>query len=526
MDDASVVLPLEVGLHLRGGRVHVRVYARPPVPGAAVRDPARVDRTAGAGAFELVRRTETLLESWGEEPPAVLRTGGLGIRDLRRLPALVDAPEGEASLVADLAYAAGLVAPSSDLDEVWLPTAAYDAWRRDGTAERWRLLAQTWLTTSRVVGLVGGRDERDRPVAPLGRDIDRPLAPEVRRQVLEVLDELPPGSAPTLEQVLDVVRWHRPRRGGALRDDLVRWTLVEAETLGVTGLGALSRAGRALLADDPAAAVAAVEAVLPEPLDHVLLQADLTAVAPGPLRPDIARELALLTDLESRGGASVHRFTADSVRRGLDAGRSAADVHDFLARVSRTPVPQPLSYLVDDVARRHGLVRVGSAGSFVRCDDPAVLAEIVADPRAGTLGMRRLASTVLVSEAAPSAVLDRLRRMGYAPAPEGADGSVVIARAEPRRSPTRHAPVPLRAERPPPGETLLAAAVRAVRAGDRASATRAAEAAPTRLGRSASAKTLAALRAAAGRGARTVLVTAHPERVAEGPLVVGTPLHD
>ena len=40
------------------------------------------------------------------------------------------------------------------------------------------------------------------------------------------------------------------------------------------------------------------------------------------------------------------------------------------------------------------------------------------------------------------------------------------------------------------------------------------------------AATLAALRAAAGRGARTVLVTAHPERAPEGPLVVGTPLHD
>ncbi len=40
------------------------------------------------------------------------------------------------------------------------------------------------------------------------------------------------------------------------------------------------------------------------------------------------------------------------------------------------------------------------------------------------------------------------------------------------------------------------------------------------------AATLASLRAAAGRGARTVLVTAHPERVDEGPLVVGTPVHD
>src|SRR5204863_3214307 len=38
--------------------------------------------------------------------------------------------------------------------------------------------------------------------------------------------------------------------------------------------------------------------------------------------------------------------------------------------------------------------------------------------------------------------------------------------------------------------------------------------------------TLAALRAAAGRGARTVLITALPERAPDGPLVVPTPLRD
>ena len=500
VDETTVLLPYEVGLHLRGGRLYERADARPPTPTAPVRDPALVDRTAGAGAAELVRRVETLLEAWAEEPPAVLRTGGLGVRDLRRLPPLLDCPEPEAALVADLAYAAGLVAPGGGVDEVWLPTPAYDAWRRDDIAARWRLLARTWLDTSRVAGLVGGRDDKDRPVAPLGRDLDRPLAPEVRRLVLEVLDELPAGSAPAADAVLEAVRWHRPRRGGALRDDLVAWTVGEAEALGVTGLGALSRAGHALLADDAAAADAALDAVLPEPLGHVLLQADLTAVAPGPLRSDLARELGLMADLESRGGASVHRFSADSVRRALDAGRSAADVHGFLARVSRTPVPQPLSYLVDDVARRHGLLRVGGAGSFVRCDDDAVLAEILVDPRSAALGLRRLAPTVLAAEVGPALLLDRLRRLGYAPAPEAPDGSVFVARAEPRRASARPAPEPLRAERPVPGETLLAAAVRAVRAGDRASASRLAEAAPSRLGRSASGQTLAALRAAAEAG--------------------------
>ncbi|UUZ57808.1 helicase-associated domain-containing protein [Nocardioides sp. B-3] len=90
-------------------------------------------------------------------------------------------------------------------------------------------------------------------------------------------------------------------------------------------------------------------------------RADLTAVAPGPLETELARTLHLLADVESRGGATVYRFTNGSVRRAFDAGWSALEVHDFVGSVSRTPVPQPLTYLVDDVRAdlRHGPGRAG-----------------------------------------------------------------------------------------------------------------------------------------------------------------------
>jgi hypothetical protein len=228
VDDTTVVLPREIGLHLRGGIVRPGIAAGPPTPQITRHDPRTVDRTAGAGAFELVRRVETLLDTWEDAPPAVLRMGGLGVRDLRRLPPVLHLDEAGSALVADLAYAAGLVAPSSDFDEVWLPTPAADAWRRREPARQWTALATTWLATSRTPALVGTKDERDRPVPPLGHDIDRPLAPEIRRIVLSVLADLPAGAAPVPDGVLDAVRWTRPRRGGRLRDGLVRWTLREA----------------------------------------------------------------------------------------------------------------------------------------------------------------------------------------------------------------------------------------------------------------------------------------------------------
>ena len=139
--------------------------------------------------------------------------------------------------------------------------------------------------------------------------------------------------------------------------------------------------GRALLAGDPEAAADALDAALPPPVDHVLLQADLTAVAPGPLTPDLDRELTLAADVESRGGATVFRFTPDSVRRALDAGRTGDDLITWLERASSTPVPQPLRYLVQDTARRYGRIRIGTASCYVRADDESALAELLADRR-------------------------------------------------------------------------------------------------------------------------------------------------
>ena len=167
------------------------------------------------------------------------------------------------------------------------------------------------------------------------------------------------------------------------------WTVAEARALGLATGGALAGHGRLLAAGDGPAAVTALEAALPPTLDHVLLQADLTAVAPGPLEPALARSLRLVADIESTGGATVYRFTEATVRRAFDAGWTAGDVTGLLARHSRTPVPQPLTYLVDDVGRRHGRVRVGAASSFVRCDDESILGVLLSDRRAASLGLRR-----------------------------------------------------------------------------------------------------------------------------------------
>ncbi len=517
----TVVLPREVALALRRGALVHDVRIEPPPFSHTDRTPQLVDRTAGQQAFTFTRLVEDLLEAWSSAPPVVLRSGGLSVRDLARTAATLDLDEEGAALVVEVAYAAGLLAADGAVDEVWCPTPAYDSWRARPVAERWALLAQTWLLMTRTPALVSGRDDSGSRVNALARDTERSLTPEARRALLDELLALEPGQSPSHTSLLARLRWRRPRRTSPLWWTVVESAPEEAERLGITGLGALSAHGRALLASTsaeessaearaatrmpgrtpvPGAVVAALEPVLPTPLDHVLLQADLTAVAPGPLESDLAREMSLLADVESTGGATVYRFSDASLRRALDAGRSATDILATLHSRSRTPVPQPLEYLVTDAARRHGALRVGVASAYVRCDDTSTLSEILADRRLASLRLARLADTVIATTSPVDLVLDRLREAGYAPSAENSEGAVVVRRRDERRTPPRPRPPRLSVEPPAPTEAMLSAAVRALRAGETAAASRPAAipdaSGSGRLPRSTTTETMAELRAA------------------------------
>ncbi len=467
LDKGTVVLPREVALTLREGHLHRDVSTEAPPPELHHHDPAVVDRLASGTADELVRRVATLLDQWAAAPPGVLRSGGLGVRDLRSAATLLDVDEQLAALVVELARAAGLLATSGETPDEWLPTPAYDLWRTRSIAERWTQLAQAWLSTSRVPSLVGTAGEGDSRVNALTPEAERIVAADIRRWVLGDLASLEPGTAATVDSLVQRHEWRRPRRGGRLRDDLVRWSLHEANAVGVCARGAMGKAGRLLLGGDAAAAADALIEQLPAPVDHILLQADLTAVAPGPLQDEVARPLAMLADVESSGGATVYRFSERSVRRALDAGRSASECQSFLTSVSSTPVPQPLTYLIDDVARRHGLLRIGTAGAYLRCDDPAILDELMAGRASEVLRLRRLAPTVAVTPTSPDVLLERLREQGLAPALEGGDGSVVVSRPDERRTGPRPAPTHLTNDPPPPSSTVAASIVKAMRSAER-----------------------------------------------------------
>jgi hypothetical protein len=519
-----VRIPGEVQVALRGGHTTRERVDVPPAPVTSERPAELVDRTAAGAAFDVVRRVELLVDHWGTSPPVALRTGAVSVRDLKAAADTVQLGEAATAFVVELAATAGLLAawPDADGNPAWTPTDAFDTWCDEPAAARWQHLAGAWLATERLPFLVGTRDESGKGRNALDPELTSRIAPETRRMTLRALAELPPGevlaggTGPA--SVVARVAWERPRRPPS-RTDLVVAALDEAAQLGLVALGGLASYAAALLAgDDPRRLLTAL---LPAEVDQVVIQADLTAVAPGPLTRERARDLHLLADVESRGQATVYRFTAASVRRAFDAGWSADEVHRFLATVSRTPVPQPLTYLVDDAARTFGTIRVGHAEAFLRADDEAALTEVLHHPRAAALGLRRIAPTVLISTTPVDVLLPRLRDLGVSPLVESIDGTLHVSRPDRVRArPGRRQGTPRRTEETRL-EARLAQVVTAVRAGDQVSRTRTPTSPQlTPMG------SLAALREAVETG-RTVLISyvdsqgASTERIVEPVRVDG-----
>ena len=460
LDQRHVVMPAEVAIHLRGGKVHKELASDAPTLDGKKFNQTEIDRSAIANISNVLRWCEELLNFWGETAPTALRAGGVGVRDLKDVAVHLGVTEGCAAFVAELCYLSGLVA--IDADETIAPTNSFDIWLTQDFETKWRNLVSLWLITSRVSGLVGRSDQK---FSALGPELDRVSAANIRMRVLEELRgniEL----SPSLSSFIDRMKWLAPlRRGSNLRDDLVKWTLEECEWLGITGLGALSTFGAELLEGDEDLGV---NAALPTPIDFITIQSDQTAIAPGPLQHELAVEMSQIGDIESRGAATVYRFTESSIRRGLDHGKSSTEIIKFLNKISKSNLPQPLEYLITDTARKHGQLRVGAIHCYLRCEDPSVLTEILSDKRID-VALRQIAPTVLVSDFDIDEVLNVLRNNGYLPAAESAQG-ILLSSPHNKRVKNRPKPPRIVGEIEPPTAEAIASAIRAIKVGEQSTA--------------------------------------------------------
>ena len=461
LDADTVILPREVAWRLRGGRLRREpVSTTPPSLSGRTRNRTLVDRAAAGAAFGLVDDLELLVESLDSIVIRPLRTGGLSTRDVtvlaRRLDTGSDSIAGgttpqtprqavvHVTFLLECAYAARLVA----LGPAGLAaTTAYDVWLAEPAPRRWRSVAEAWRTAPRWFARSATAGAH-----ALGPEADFPAAPDLRGALLAAATATGPGTVLDRDALAAALAWYRPQLAATPFDaaTVTGWTGPEATWLGLMALDAITSFAALVAAGPDEPWPAELAELFPAPVDAVIIQADLTAVAPGPLDHTVAAELRLLANQESRGAGGVYRFSPGSLRRAYDRGWSAAEVHDWLARHSATAVPQPLAYLVDDVGRQHGSIRVGPAAAVLQLEDAAQAAALLRHPRASELGLRQVAPTVLVAAVEEPELVALLQEAGHAPVVEDAAGRALRPPARLRVPPPARPPVtgidPARAE--------------------------------------------------------------------------------
>ena len=465
LDQLHVELPRPVGQASRGHVVVSDFQLAAPAPQGRPVARALRDNAAYGAVAETLRLITELLAVAKAAPIGTLRSGGVGVREIRRVGEALRTDAAATAWLLELAALAGLLSLDVGTSRWDVPDTA---WHTVDREHQWRLLVQAWLTADRAPALVGTPLPGGTTVNALAGEAARPDAPVVRRRTLELLAELAAaGAGPAVpaddsglerpsvaddgsdregasvsdeaddrmiayeaEELISALTWHQPRLQRRFAR-LVPGVLKEAAQLGLLGSGAVTDLGLAVAAEDFARATSLLRAALPEPVTSFLLQADLTAVAPGYLEPRVARQLARISTPEGQGPAAIYRFSTESVRRGLDSGWDAAGILEFLVRHSATEVPQPLRYLVEDTASRYGRLRIGTALSYLRSDDDDAVQALLADPRAGTLGLTRLGPGAMAATVPPQELLHALRDLGYSPALDGTPRPPVGAHRRP-----------------------------------------------------------------------------------------------
>lgn len=447
LDANTVIVRREVALRMRGDTPLGRPLANPSAPKLRIdTKPQRVvDNGALGAALTVCYDIELACEIIDRRRPQLLRDGGLSARDATALSKEIDSGsvgDVAAALAVEIAAAADLLGRHGP---ILTPTPGYDVWLSTSLAARWFEAARGWLLSGRwpSASVSSGAHL-------LGGEADLPIADELRGLLVSTLAELPPGTRVDAAQLTALIAWHRPTWSARVElGDLIEEFINEAGAMGVLSMGCVASLTSAVLDSELAAATSKL---FPQPVDQIIIQADLTAVAPGPLEPTVARPLRQLAEQESRGGGGVFRFTEKSLRRGFDLGWNAQTLQAWLAEHSSTGVPQPLLYLIADLARRHGQIRVGPAGAVINCDDPAQVAALLAHPAAAALSLHSVGEGVIVSPADPDEVVIALRNIGLSPTATDSSGQTLTTPAPHRAA---H-PLSRRRSAPPPAVDQVA----------------------------------------------------------------------
>ncbi|MEY8567499.1 helicase-associated domain-containing protein [Corynebacteriaceae bacterium 7-707] len=407
-------------------------------PASTPRPDARTDATAVARVVETARLVADVLEQIGNTPVRPLNAGGIGVREIARLAKALDL---DAAVVSDTLVlcrhadlvAVGLPVPAPrdvvGSGDFWSLSERGAAYLSAPLSRRWAMLVDGWRHSPHAPWLA---DDADGTTPHLLQDsMDSSAAAALRGVVAAG------GRVMTAEEL-----WRaRPSVAAVTPVAAVDSVRDEGVILGLAADGQPSSAALALAAvvagedstvttgttdaTDEDRLAAAFADILPAPVRMLIIQADMTILAPGLLDSDTEARLRTFADVESTGMASVWRVTRESMQRAVEHGETAEGIEDFLAGMA-PDVPQSLWYLIQDTFRTHRPETpvVGStAASVLTAPDEKSMAAIMDTEAAEETGLRLLSPTVAASSVQLSLVVEALEEEGVTISVDGDTGT-------------------------------------------------------------------------------------------------------
>ncbi|MDR7328778.1 helicase-associated domain-containing protein [Corynebacterium guangdongense] len=476
VDANHVRLPRHVSQVLRG--TETGDYPLVPserVTGGGGPDPdaqRRADESGAAQGLEATRTVRRLVEYVGDHPLALNKDSTLGVRATGQIARALDVERPEVHRLIAVATAARLIGrgelPGHEESSHLAPTRYAVEWLEAPLSTQFARVIAGWWASPWQYWRVGEKDDNGATIRMFDDASRNDHLPHRRRLVTQPYVRPAEGIALTRAEAMSDFRFTSPLAASTAPAGEADRLLAEAEWMGVTAGGVATTWLRTLhAATETSTLLTELESdaaeITPAEVDRIIIQADLTVLAPGPLPAAMQSEMELLADLESAGLASVYRVSETTLRRALDAGRSAGEIGSWLAGHALGEIPQSLSYLLEDLGRRHGHLRGGAALSYLRSEEPALLDAVFAAPAAETAGLRRLAPTVAVSTRRLAEVLELLREAGIHAAAEDEHGAAVDIRPEPPVLPAEKIRLP---EPQLTDPARIDAAVKAIRRGE------------------------------------------------------------
>ncbi len=361
------------------------------------------DRDAGVAAFEAMQALTELHFDVDQRYVREVGKRGVGLADLKRLAGHLRKTNDFARAIYALARENHLIAAAEGR---WSLGTEADLWLELSPAKRFEALVRTWRTT-------------------LGDDSAAELLAMAKLHPDQSLDAL--------------FRFTYPLADAQVNSHISSLEAT-AELIGITAGQSATSWFQPVLEGNFAKAAEMLAEHLPPTSERLIIQADLSLIAPGPLPTLIEIELRKFAETEQISMASTYRLNALSISHGLETGLTEAKIRELLTELSDKELPQPVDYLLREAVGRFGRLQVcegpGEARSLIKSVDPILLTEILNETRLRPFSIRQNPDGDLFSRFEPEVIYFGLREAGFSAIRVDAAGRVISPRTLPTRTST------------------------------------------------------------------------------------------